>query len=101
MCLSYIINPLHCLHFSRTKKKGVKSYAVIIKKIKKEPYSSPGVTSVRANLAVLNFSLRKKEACFLNSWNKGVPILLLLFLFNMSDISKLNQFLGIALCWKE
>lgn len=32
------------------------------------------MTSVRANLAVLIFSLRKKEACFLNSWKKGVLI---------------------------
>lgn len=35
-------------------------------------YSCAGVTSVRANRAVLIFSLRKNEACFLKSWNVGV-----------------------------
>jgi len=42
--------------------------------MKREAYSSAAVTSVRANLALLNFSLRKKEACFLKSWNKGVAM---------------------------
>jgi hypothetical protein len=32
---------------------------------------------VRASLALLIFSLKKKEACFLSSWNDGVPTLLL------------------------
>lgn len=48
---------------------------------------------MRANLAVLIFSLRKKEACFLNSWNKGLLMLLLLFLFKRIRTSK-DQNLG-------
>jgi hypothetical protein len=43
---------------------------------------------VRANLAVLIFSLKKKEACFFRSWKEGVPMLVLLFLLkiDMSDM---------------
>lgn len=33
---------------------------------------------MRANRAVLIFSLKKKEACFLNSWKDGAPMLPLL-----------------------
>lgn len=35
---------------------------------------------MRTNLAVLIFSFKKKEACFLNSWNKGLPMFALLLL---------------------
>ena len=31
---------------------------------------------MRANLAVLIFSLKKKEACFFNSWKEGVGMVL-------------------------
>lgn len=44
----------------------------------KGTYNWAGVTSVRANRAVLIFSLKKKEACFLNSWKDGAPMLPLL-----------------------
>ena len=40
------------------------------------------------NLAVLIFSLKKKEACFLNSWNKGVLILLINYNVHVSRSSQ-------------
>lgn len=50
------------------------------------PYSCAGVTSVRANLALLIFSLKKKEVCFLTSWNDSVPLLLLPLLLLKIDM---------------
>lgn len=34
---------------------------------------------MRANLADLIFSFKKKDACFLNSWKNGVLAVLMLF----------------------
>ena len=61
-------------------------------KKKKRTHNSAGVTSVRANLAVLIFSLRKKEACFLNSRKKGDEfsqlILLIMDMFDAREKKK-------------
>lgn len=48
---------------------------------------------MRANLAVLIFSLKKKEACFFSSWKEGVPMLVLLFLLKI-DMSEMKKDLG-------
>lgn len=50
-------------------------------------YSSIGVTSVRAKRADLIFSLKKKEACFLNSWKEGEPMLVLLLFLLRIDMA--------------
>jgi hypothetical protein len=64
-----------------------------LKLYKRYPYNCAGVASVRANLAVLIFSLKKKEACFFISWKEGVPMLVLLFLFkiDMSEMKKIRE----------
>lgn len=63
-------------------------------------YNCAGVTSVKAKRAVLIFSLKKKEACFLNSLKIGAffifpPSLMLprfdIFLFSWKRVVWLNQ----------